>query len=55
MRTFWGFLILLLGAGLGLAAETNEFLVRTHTNTAGQVLLYRLLLPKNYDAAKPTL
>jgi predicted peptidase len=49
MRTLWGLVILLLWAWPGLAAETNEFLVRSHTNSAGQVLLYRLLLPKNYD------
>src|ERR1041384_4471278 len=52
MRTLWGGLILLLWARAGLASETNEFLVRNHTNSAGQVLLYRLLLPKNHDPAK---
>ena len=52
MRTFWGILIFLLWLRPGLAADTNEFLVRSHTNSSGQVLLYRLLLPKNYDPAK---
>src|SRR3954454_16707579 len=52
MRTLWGMLIFLLWARPGVAAETNEVLVRSHTNSSGQVLLYRLLLPKNYDSAK---
>lgn len=39
------------GAGV-LAADTNEFLARIHTNAAGRTLPYRLLLPKHYDPAQ---
>ena len=45
-----GFLTALLAAREpAIAADTNEFLARIHTNTAGHTLPYRLLLPKHYD------
>lgn len=34
------------------AVDTNQFLVCSHTNSAGQVLPYRLLLPQDYDPAQ---
>jgi predicted peptidase len=43
---------LFLGGASELAADTNEFLARIHTNAAGRRLPYRLLLPKHYDPAQ---
>ena len=47
------FLVGLLGAANAHSAATNEFVARSYTNAAHKVLLYRLLLPKNYDSTKP--
>jgi len=41
-----------LAAGEIKAADTNDFLARVYTNSAKQVLSYRLLPPKDYDAQK---
>jgi predicted peptidase len=49
MRLLVSLLVLWAGIAAGKAWDTNEFLVRTHTNAAGQVLPYRLLPPKHYD------
>src|SRR6266404_6797736 len=42
--------LFLLAASSTCASGTNEFLARVYTNTAKKTLLYRLLLPKDYDA-----
>src|SRR5580765_4394706 len=54
---FWrvcSFCLVLLrfGANSLHGAQTNDFLARVYTNAATKTLPYRLLLPKDYDAAQ---
>ena len=52
MKLLASLTVLLAWAFATRAADTNEFLLRSHTNAAGQVLPYRLLLPRDYDASQ---
>src|SRR5437867_10640371 len=49
----YGYSFLTLACISARAADTNEFMARIYTNGAGKTLLYRLLLPKDYDASRP--
>ncbi|MDB6033077.1 MAG: hypothetical protein JWM16_3415 [Verrucomicrobiales bacterium] len=52
MRLLLGLVVGLVSICAGWAAGSNDFLVCSHTNRAGQVLPYRLLVPNNYDSQR---